>query len=216
VSEIFDEITEDLRREQFKKIWDRYSVLILSAAVLIVIGVGGWRGYQYTQSQKAAAAGAAFEAASTLSDQGQHAEAEAAFNKIANETSAYRTLARFRATAELATHDVPGAIKAYDAMAADSSLDQINRDLAQLRAGGLLVDTASYDELQKRLEPLTGSDRTYRHSAREYLALSAWRNGNAAAARNWIDTIMTDAETPSSLRSRAENLQALLPPSAHG
>jgi hypothetical protein len=217
VSEIFDEISEDLRREQFKKVWERYSAFILGAALLIVAGVGGWRGYSYIQAQRAAEAGAAFEAASTLSDQGKHAEAEAAFNKIAADgNNTYRTFARFRGAAELATHDVPAAIKAYDALAADTSLDQKNRDLAQLRASGLLVDTASYDELQKRLEPLTGTDRTYRHTAREYLVLSAWKNGNVAAARNWIDTIMTDAETPTSLRSRAENLQALLPSAANG
>ena len=163
----------------------------------------------------AAEAGAAFEAAVALAEQDKHAEAEAAFNKIATDgTAGYRKLAKFRAAAELAARDAPAAVKAYDALVVDSLLNQNEKDLAQLRASGLLVDTASYDELQKRLEPLTGAGRPYRHSAREYLALSAWRSGNAAAARNWVDTIMTDAETPSSLRSRAESLQALLPSSA--
>ena len=47
--------------------------------------------------------------------------------------------------------------------------------------------------------------------ARELLALSAWRVNDAAAARQWLDMIAMDGETPPGLRSRAEALQALLP-----
>ena len=62
MSEIFNEIDEDLRREQIKKLWERYSIFIIAAAILIVAGVGGWRGYQYLEAKKAAEAGSAFEA----------------------------------------------------------------------------------------------------------------------------------------------------------
>jgi hypothetical protein len=44
--------------------------------------------------------------------------------------------------------------------------------------------------------------------------LSAWRANDTAAARKWLDLIASDGETPSSLRSRADALQALLPPVA--
>jgi hypothetical protein len=66
----------------------------------------------------------------------------------------------------------------------------------------------------QRLEPVTTSEATFRHSARELLALSAWRAHDATAARKWLDMISADGQTPSSLRSRAEALQALLPPVA--
>jgi hypothetical protein len=46
------------------------------------------------------------------------------------------------------------------------------------------------------------------------LALSAWRNNDTTAARKWLDAIAEDGETPPGLRSRAEALQALLPPVA--
>ena len=85
-----------------------------------------------------------------------------------------------------------------------------------MRAGALLVDTAPYAEIKARLEPLTGPNRTYRHSARELLAVSAWRNKDMTAARQWIDTITTDVLSPQTLRSRMEALQALLPPVAKG
>jgi hypothetical protein len=215
VSEFFAEVDEEVRREQLKKLWDRYSGLIIAAAVLVVAAVGGWRGYQYWQGQLAAAAGAAFEAAVKLSDDNKHAEAEAAFNAIvATAPSGYRTLARLRAAAEAEARDRPSAIKLYEDIAADRSVGAIPQDLAQLRAAGLLVDTAPYAEIKQRLEPLTSQDRTFHHSARELLAVSAWHGNDTTATRQWLDLIMTDSETPQSLRARAEALRALLPPAA--
>lgn len=215
VSELFNEVDEELRREQLKKLWDRYSLLIIGAAILIIAGVAGWRGYQYYEAKHAAEAGAAFEAAATLAEDNKHAEAEAAFTKLATEAPrGYRTLARLRAAAELATHDRDGAVKQFDAIGADSGVGQPEQDLAKVRAAGLLVDTAPFDEIRQRLEPLTAAGRTFRHSARELLAQSAWKASDASAARQWVDLIMTDAETPASIRNRAEALQALLPPVA--
>jgi hypothetical protein len=215
VSELFDEVDEEVRRDQLKKLWDQYSIHIIAGALLIIAGVGGWRGYQYLEAQKAAAAGAAFDQAVELSEQNKHAEAEAAFNDLAVKApSGYRMLARLRAAAEVASHDPPAAVKMYDEVAADSSIDAIDRDLARIRSAGLLVDSAGYPEMVERLEPSTAAGATFRHTARELLALSAWRANDTAAARKWLDLIANDGETPQGLRSRAEALQALLPPVA--
>ncbi len=107
-------------------------------------------------------------------------------------------------------------MKLYDEIAADRNVGAAEQDLATLRAAGLLVDTAPYADIKARLEPLTAPNRTYRHSARELLAVSAWRNKDMTAARQWIDTITTDLQSPQTLRSRMEALQALLPPAAKG
>jgi hypothetical protein len=215
VSELFDEVDEDVRRDQLKKLWDQYSIFIIAGALLIIPAVGGWRGYQYLEAKKAAEAGATFDKAADLSDQGKHSEAEAAFNDLAAESpSGYRMLARLRAAGDVASRDPKAAAKLFDDIAADSSIGAPERDLAKVRAAGLLVDTASYAEMLQRLEASTAPEATFRHTARELLALSAWRANDAAAARKWLDLIANDGETPPALRSRAEALQALLPPVA--
>jgi hypothetical protein len=215
VSELFDEVDEELRREQLKKIWEKYSLLIIGAAFLIVAGVGGWRGYEYLETQKAVKASAAFEAASTLADQNKHAEAEAAFSKLAADAPrGYRSMARLRAAAEAVSRDPKAAAKMYDDIAADMSVGVNERDLARVRAAALLLDTDSYDDMAKRLDAATQAGGVYRHTARELLALAAWRAKNIAETRKWLDQIAEDSETPGSLRNRAEALQALLPPAA--
>jgi len=215
VSELFDEVDEEVRRDQLKKLWDKYSIFIIAGALLIIAGVGGWRGYQYFEAKKAAEAGAAFDKAVELSEANKHTEAEVAFNDLAAKApSGYRMLARLRAATEVASHDPKAAAKLYDDIAADRSIGTEQQDLARVRAAGLLVDSAAYSEMLQRLESSTGPQATFRHTARELLALSAWRANDTAAARKWLDLIANDGETPPSLRSRAEALQALLPPVA--
>ncbi|QPF88987.1 tetratricopeptide repeat protein [Bradyrhizobium commune] len=215
MSELFDEVDEEVRREQLKKLWDNYSIYFIGLMVLIVAAVGGWRGYQYLEAKKAAEAGALFEKAVELSEQNKHTEAEAAFADIAAKApSGYRTLARLRAAAEAAARDPKAGAKMYDDIAADRGIGSEWQDLAKIRAAGLLLDSASYADMQQRLEASAEPKSTFRHSAREMLALSAWRNNDTTAARKWLDAIADDGETPPGLRSRAEALQALLPPVA--
>ena len=215
MSELFDEVDEDVRRDQLKKLWDQYSIYIVAGALLIIASVGGWRGYQYLEAKKAAEAGAVFDKASELSEHNKHAEAESAFTDLAAKApSGYRMLARLRAAAEAATRDPQAAVKLYDDISADRSIGASEQDLARVRAAALLMETASYPNMLARLEPVTAPGATFRHTARELLALSAWRANDAAAARQWLDVIANDGETPPSLRSRAEALQALLPPVA--
>ena len=217
MADIFHEVDEEVRRERLKKLWDRYSIYIVALAVLIIAGVGGWRGYDYLQGRKAAEAGAAFEAALTLAEAGKHQEAADAFAKVGKDgTPGYRTLARLREAAELAVTDAKAAVAAFDAVAADGAVTQTLRDVAGVRAGFLLLDTAAYEEMRNRLEPLTAANRPFRHSARELLALSAWRAEDMATTRRWSDMILNDGETPPSIRARIDVLMALVPATAKG
>jgi hypothetical protein len=211
VADIFHEVDEEVRRERLKKLWDRYSIYLIALAVLIVVGMSAWRGYEYWMVKRAAAAGAAFEAAAALSEQGKHAEAEAAFAKVAADAPAgYRVLARMRAANVLAQVKPADAVKAYDELSADVSIDTTWQDLAAVRAGMLLVDTAPLADMRRRLDPLAEPSRSFRHTARELLALSAWRNHDVPAARRYLDMIATDAETPQGTRARADVLSGLI------
>jgi len=210
LSDIFREVDEEVRRERLQQLWERHSNLIIALALLVVLAVGGWRGYQWWDGQKAAESGAAFEAAAALVDENKPADAQAAFAKLATDgTSGYRTLARFREAAALVKTDSAAAVKAYDALAADSGIGRALQDAAAVRAGLILVDTAPLAELTTRLEPLTTADRPFRHIARELLALSAYKAGDTAAAQKWFDLIATDTDTPAGTRQRMEVLMTL-------
>jgi hypothetical protein len=88
------------------------------------------------------------------------------------------------------------------------------QDLALIRAASLVMETESYADMLKRLEAATAEGRTFRHTARELLALSAYRTNDATAARQWLDMIGNDARTPFACAAALKALQALLPPAA--
>ena len=213
MSDIFNEVDEEVRREQLKKLWERYGAYVIALLVVILLGVAAWQGYLWWETKKAAESGSKFEAAITLSEEGKQQEAQAAFAKLASEgSSGYRILAPLRAAAELGRSEPAAAVKIYDELAADSSLGPALQDFAGVRAGYLLVDTASYDEMVRRLEPLTAANRSFRHSARALLALSALHAGNAKAVRDWSETVIADPETPAGTRNRVEMYLALVAP----
>ncbi len=210
MSDIFSEVDEEVRREQLKRLWERYGYLLIAACVLLVAAVAGWRGYEWWEAKKAAEAGNAFQAAAALAGEGKNKEAEEAFAKIASTgTASYRMLAKFREAGEMAGRDPKAAVAIYDQLAADGSVGRVLQDLAALRAGTILIDTAPYSEIAQRLEPLTAGDRTFRHSARGALALSAWRTKDMTAMRKWSDMVMADPETPPNTRGQVQMLLAL-------
>ncbi len=211
MADIFQEVDEEVRRERLQKLWERYGNFIIAGCILIIVGVGAWRGYEWWQNKKAGESGVAFENAVMLAQAGKHQEAEAAFAKLASDgTAGYRTLSRLREAAELASTDKSAAVKAYDEIAADKSVGPVIQQLATVRAGYLLVDTAPYSEMRSRLEPVTAADKVYRHSARELLALSAWKSGDTSAVKQWTGMIISDPRSPDGTRSRAEVLSELV------
>jgi hypothetical protein len=214
VSDIFNEVDEEVRREKLQKLWERYGNYVVAAAVLVVAAVGAWRGYEYWEGRRAAVAGAAYDVAAKLADEGKHDEAEAAFAKLVSDgTAGYRVLARLREAAQIAARDPKAAVAAYDKIAGESTGPLVG-ELASIRAALLLVDTAKLDEMTQRLEPLAQPSGTFRHTAREMLALSAWRNGDTAAMRRWTDAAKNDLEAPAGVRQRMEVLASLAPEAA--
>ncbi len=210
MSDIFHEVDEEVRREQLKQLWQRYNNLIIAVALLIIVGVGGWRAYEWWEGKKAAESGAAFDAAVLLAEQGKTSEAEAAFaDLVRNGTPSYKILGKLREAAVVAKRDPKAAVQLYDEVAADGAADAVMRDLAALRAGYLLVDTGSYEDVRQRLEPLTAAGRPFRHSARGLLALSAWRAHDSAALKRWADLALADPETPPATRGQVEMLNVI-------
>lgn len=215
MSDIFKEVDEEVQRDKVAMFFKKHGNLLGTLALLVVIGVGGYRAWTYFEMKKAAEAGKAFEAALALDSEAKSADAKAAFEGMQKDAPAgYKTLVQFRLASDLAKTDKAAGLKAFDALAADTTLDQNLRDLARLRAGMLLPDTTPLQEVQQRLEPLTASGQTWRLSAREALAAAALKAGDSVKAESYLNAILGDAEATRSFRDRAEMMLALVRSSA--
>lgn len=212
MSDIFREVDEDLRREQAKRLWKQYGNYVIAAAVVIIVAVAGYRGWQYWQARQAAATGDQFLAALQLADEGRQVEAEAALATIMAEGSGdYPVLARLMAaSAKVAGGDATAAAAEFDAIAEDTATPVPLRDVARLRAAMALVDTASFADIRARIEPLAASEQPYRNTAREILGLSAFRAGELDQAKSYFDAIAEDADAPGGMGQRVTMMLDLI------
>lgn len=211
MADIFREVDEEVRQDRALAFWNKYQNIIIALAAIIVIAAGGWRFWQAQQLKAAYAAGEKLQAAMSLSREGKSQEAEAAFLALAKDApKGYAAIAQMRAAGELTAKDRKAAVAAFDKLAADSSLDPLFRDVARLRAGMIRVDDADMKEIDERLSPLAVAGQPFRSSARELLGLAALKFGDLDKAGRMFDQIVTDQESPSSMKQRAEAFLGLV------
>ena len=145
MSDIFHEVDEEVRRERLQEAVGRATASTSSRRrCWSSLAVGGWRGYQWWEAKKAADASAQFDVAVELSEQGKHAEAEAPSPSSPRHGArpATASLARFREAAELAETSRPTPLRPMTRLPPIPRSVQPLQDLATVRAGLLLVDTA--------------------------------------------------------------------------
>jgi hypothetical protein len=208
VTDFLQEVEEDLKRERAEKLWVKYSIYVYAAAALVVAAVGGYRYYDTEQIKAAGIAGAKYNAALMLSRDGKADDAAAQFSGIIAEGGAYKDLARLKITSEM--KDAAGAKAGLTAVANDIKVDQPLRDAATLRLALGLIDTGSYEDVLKLIEPLSKPGQAFRMSALELLGLSAYRNGKTSEAINYMKMLTAEAESTDSARARANLILALL------
>lgn len=211
MADIFREVDEEVRQDQVQLWLARYWGWLLVAGLLIVAGVGGWRAYDYWRTQKEQAAGGIYLDALKLARDGKSDDAIKMLDGLASTgTPGYRVLARLRAAAEVGLKDPAAGAKAYDAVAADGTVDPALQDVARLRAAALLLDTLDPKALQARLEPLADTNSALRNPARELLALAAIQRNDPTAANRNLEAIITDRAATPGARQRAAAFQALV------
>ena len=120
-------------------------------------------------------------------------------------------IARMRAaTIQAGKGDFKAAVASFDEVAADSSIPNVIRNIARLRAALLLVDHGSYADVSSRVEALTNDTNPMRHSAREALGLAAWKDGKLADALKLFEQVSSDDGAPRNARQRSNLLAELV------
>jgi hypothetical protein len=214
LSDIFREIDEELRRDNWQQLWARYGRYVLALAVLTVVVTAGamaWRQYQASQRE---AEGVRYAAALDLTRQGKNTDAAEAFSALAQRASTGRAaLARLEeAAAKVKAGDVDGAIAVYDRIAADGSADPVFRDIATLFSARYSLDKGDTAGVITRLQPLTNASSPWHGLALEMTASAELKAGDVAKARADFDQLAKDNSVSQGVRQRATEMQATIAP----
>jgi hypothetical protein len=212
LSDIFEEVEEDVKRDRAIALWKKYGPYAIAAGVgvvLIAAAITWYMEYRRTQAEKAAMQ---FVAAADLAAGTDKARAVTAFAAIARDAPAgYGLLSRFYDAAlkgQMADH--AASVSQYRALAADSSALPELRSAATLLAAMHVAITASVAEVEREVAPLTAGDGPWRHVALELVAVAAIKAGDVAKARQVYSQIADDGAAPQALRGRAAEMLAAL------
>jgi hypothetical protein len=203
--DIFNEITEELKRDSMARFWKKHSGKVMGALALGLLAVAGWNYWNYQKEQKARDAAMRYNSISMLIKDNKNEEAEKVLSELtASEADGFRLLARFRLAAEVGKRDASEGVKAFQALVNDEKMPSSFRDLARLRGVMLNVDAMPYAEVQTVLAPLAQATNPWRNGAREMLGLSALKAKAYEDAGRYFDQMMIDPQTTPSMRSRIE------------
>jgi hypothetical protein len=206
------EIDEELRREQLLKLWDKYGVYVLGAVLAVVIGVAGWKYYQHQRAEANEAASTQFIFALNDLSGKRILDAQKGLEGLATTAPAgYASLAKLRLAAQQgAEGNILDALKAYEGIVNDESVDPMLRDYARLEIAMLKFDNALFTELRNQISSLASDRSPWRYSARELLGMGAMKAGLEAEARSHFNRLLSDNTTPPGIAERARMMIALL------
>lgn len=199
------EVDEDLKRDQFDKLWKQYGKYVVGLAVVLVLGVAaneGWRSLKISRAQEESAK---FQAAAQKRD-------IAALEELAKTgKTVYAPLASFKKAALLTVAgNGAQAIEAYQDGANAKEMGPLYQQAARLHALMMQIDTGDAAKLEAELAPLAQPGEPWRHSAQELQALLAIRTGFPARALEILTRLSDDATAPQGLRARASELRQAL------
>lgn len=206
--EFIREVDDDLRQKQINDLWSKYGKFVIGIAIGIVVIVAGRGIYtSMVEGQYNEQATLYAEALKKNSDQ-----ISASLDQVAGGgVAGYEILATFKKV-ELALEDgdKAKAVSILDELANSTSVSQVYKDMANIQAATLEVDTASVDKVRSRLSLILNGDNRYGYMATEIIALAELKAGEVDAAKTRLETLIGDVDAPGSIKTRAEQYLSVI------
>ena len=188
------EVNEEIRSQQLKSIWNKFGLYIIGIAILIIFSVGGYEINNYWDSKTSQKESDLFDSAILMIEEGDQDQGYNKLIELSNGKTGYKGLALFRLSSE--SYNASNYVQAIDFLkraSEDSSLTIKLREFARLKAGLILVDHGSLDDVKNLLNPLTKKNGPFSFHAKEIIALSLLGNDMVSEAKLIFEDIAKTA-----------------------
>ena len=158
MADIFDEVSEELKQDQLKQIWNNYSKYIISVAFIIFISVLGYFFYDKWKLEKLEVSSSEFFSGIEKLEKKEFLSSIEIFSKgVDQDHKGYKTLSLFGiAEAYFKIGKVDEMVLSYKSIYENQNIDIYYRDLARLLS--VMKDNVSSFETQRKiLEPILNS-----------------------------------------------------------
>ena len=158
MADIFDEVSEELKQDQLKQIWNNYSKYIISVAFILFISALGYFFYDKWKLEKIEVSSSQFFSGIEKLEKKEFLSSIEIFSKNVDQPhQGYKILSLFAiAEANFKIGKVDEMILNYKSIYENQNIDIYYRDLARLLS--VMKDNVSSFEIQKKiLDPILNS-----------------------------------------------------------
>ena len=205
-----NEVSEEVKNDNFKELWNRYGLLIIAIVAVAVCGavsferIKSWR-LQHNQMTTETYMDAAHK-------QDNPEAMIASLQKInQSDHGIYGDFARLQiANVLFEQQKDEEAMAMLEALTKDPQVNTEVRQIALVKYATYKVDVMSKQELTKLLQPVLDANNSWTPLANDLLAMAAIREGDLQTAREIYTKLLTVKDLPDSFKSKIQEMMSSL------
>ena len=214
MSDVFQEVDEELREEKYKSIWRKFRYYVIGGLILFILGIATnafWKDYNLKEiNDRSERFFTAIEMA-----QEDKVNAITLLEKFANQeerNSEYNALiARFtEAAIRRSEKDFNGALVIYQSLE-DNNISNFYEDYAKLSSVEMLIALNNKKDAKLILDDLISNTSDLKYIAMEYMGYLEIDEGNFSKARTIFTNIADDALSSVNMKNRSREVLSILP-----
>ena len=210
MADIFDEVSEDLRKDQYKQIWLKYKKFIISFIFIFVISIMTFKYIEYYQEKKKIEiATLYFDGLKKIKNK-NYDQAEVIFKNIIKDADfGYVVLSYFKlASINLNKKDYPSMERYYDKII---SLDNINKTYKDYALILKITNSPNInnDDKIKFLKPFLTSPSEFQPIASELEILYLIENKKIEIAKNKLENLLKQKNISNNQKNRLSTIDEI-------
>jgi len=208
VSDIFQEIDEDLRQDKVARLWKAYGKYLVALAVFIILVIASYRFIEHKNEKNREQTSELYELASETGRSGdKKAAIELLSDEMFDENIGYTIISKLKKAAlAKSNNDLEGTEIVLKEIITNEDIPLYLRDLARLK-----LFASDSDNNSSQLEVLIEEEGPWKFLALELKGGIQLEGGNLKEARSIFKELTDDANTPNNLRRRASEILKALP-----
>ena len=208
MSDIFQEIDEDLRQDKAARLWKAYGKYIVALAIFIILAIGSYRFIEHKNEKHREQTSELYELASEAGRSGDKKAAIELFSdEMFDENIGYSIISKLKKAAlAKSNNDLEGTEIVLKEIITNEDIPLYLRDLARLK-----LFASDSDNNSSQLEVLIEEEGPWKFLALELKGGIQLEGGNLKEARSIFKELTDDANTPNNLRRRASEILKALP-----
>ncbi len=210
MADIFDEVSEDLRKDQYKQIWLKYKKVIISFISIFVLSVIAFKYIEYYQEKKKIEIATLYFDGLKEIENKNYDKAEVLFKEIINNADlGYTVLSYFKlANIKFNTKDFLSMERYYDKIISLNDINKAYKDYALILKISNSPNINNHNKV-KSLKPFLTSPSEFQPIASELEILYLIENNKMKIAKSKLDILLKQKNISNNQKNRLNTIDEI-------